>query len=269
MSSAVPLVATSRGTGPLVLMLHGIGGSRTAWDRQIALLQDDYTCLAPDFAGYGDSPDAVADGLDPIIESLARLLDGRRAHVIAVSFGALCALALARTHPYLVRSLVLADATLGRGADAPDARKHWLEQRRVLANDLVKRSLERAAIIASPTASADVISEIAHHMRRARPAGYMAVAATIAAADARPWLQGIDLPALVICGEHDGVTGIAVSRELACSLTGAKLATIGSAGHAPHIEQPAEFATIVRAFMVGIDDTSAAPGITWEQEPAR
>jgi len=248
-----------RGRGPLLLLLHGIGSSCTAWTRQTDRLQGDFTCMAPDMPGYGDSPDVAAPGLDGIVETVADVLDGRPAHVVGVSFGALVAISLAHRRPALVRSLVLSDATLGR-ALMPDAeRARWLQNRVALANDLVSRSTERAAEIASPRAPVSVVDEIALHMRRARPSGYIEVAKAIADTDAEPWLHEIAQPALVICGADDGVTGLAVSQRLAASLRDARLVTIDAAGHAPHIEQPDRFAEAVRSFLIErFDDPTAS-----------
>ena len=237
------------GHGPALLLLHGIGSSGTAWSKQIARLDGVFSCMAPDLPGYGDSPDLAAPGIDGFVEEIAGVLEGRAAHVVGLSFGALAALALTRRHPALVRSLILADATLGRANDSDSERERWLKHRYALASDLASRSGERAAEIASPEAPPEVVDEIAMHMRRARPAGYLAVAEAIAATDARPWLKDIDKPALVICGQHDSVTGLAVSQTLAQQLRDARLVTIPAAGHAPHIEQPDRFAEAVRAFL--------------------
>ncbi len=247
------------GRGPTLLLLHGIGASATAWTKQMERLGGDFTCLAPDLPGYGDSPDPSTPGLDAIAADVAEVLDGRPAHVVGVSLGALTALALARLRPELVASLVLADATLGRGA-APDAeRERWLHGRQALADELATRSLERAAEIAGPNAGAEVVQEIAMHMRRARASGYMNVARAIAETDARPWLGAIVKPTLLLCGEDDRVTGMDVSRELLDRLPQARLSVIEGAGHAPHIEQPDRFAEVVRAHLLALDGRIAAP----------
>ena len=240
------------GQGPALLLLHGIGASATAWSKQMERLGRDFTCIAPDLPGYGDSPDPARTGLAAIVDDVAAVLEGQRAHVLGVSFGALTALGLARLRPELVASLVLADATLGRGASEPDERMRWLQHRESLARDLVARSVERAAEIAGPHASAETIAEIALHMRRARPEGYMNVARAIAETDARPWLERIERPALILCGEDDRVTGVAISRTLSEKLSRSTLVTIAGAGHAPHIEQPDRFAEAVRGFLLGL-----------------
>jgi aspartate dehydrogenase len=248
------LHAVQAGTGPTVLLLHGIGSSATSWQRQLDRLAGDYTLIAPDLRGYGDSPDPAAPpSLDAVADDLATLLDQHPAHVVGVSFGALAALALARRHPQLVRSLVLSDTTLGRNTLPPDERARWVEGRYALAAELQARADERAGEIAGPGAPADVLAEIARNMRRARPAGYRYVTDIIAATDALPWLDAIAMPSLIVCGEHDSVVGLSLSQTIAERIPDARLATIAGAGHAPNIERPDEFAAAVRAFIDGVE----------------
>lgn len=247
------LAALRTGMGPTLLLLHGIGSSATSWNRQFDRLGADYRLIAPDLRGYGDSPDPAGPGsLDAVADDLAALLDAP-AHVVGVSFGALAALALARRHPHLVRSLVLSDTTLGRAALAPADRARWVEERYALAAELQSRAGERAREIAGPHAADDVLAEIATNMRRARPAGYRYVTDIIAATDARAWLESVAVPTLVVCGEHDSVVGLALSETIAERIPDARLATIPGAGHAPNVERPGAFAEAVRAFVDGVE----------------
>lgn len=246
-----PLYCLRHGRGPAVLLLHGIGSSATAWETQIELLGRDFRCIAPDLPGYGNSPDPAGTTLEAQAEAVIALLDDEPAHLVGVSFGALLALAIARSHAPRVRTLVLADATLGRADLSEEARSRWLAARQAIADDLAGRSRERAAEIASPRADATIIEAIATHMRRARPIGYMTVARIIAGTDARPWLPGIAMPTRVLCGSDDTVTGAAMSRTLVEQIPGATMRTIEGAGHAPHLERPAEFADSVRTFLAG------------------
>ncbi|QYY30870.1 alpha/beta hydrolase [Cupriavidus pinatubonensis] len=237
------------GEGPLILFVHGIGSSATAWEKQFDRFAGQFSCIAPDLPGYGDSDDPDGDDLLSFVNAVAAVLDNRAAHVVGVSFGALVSLGLAKTHPHLVRSLTLADATLGRANVPQSERLDWLRQRKRLSEGLGTLSVERAKQIAGPQASDKIVQEIAAHMRRARPQGYMAVAAAVATTDARPWLGCIQQPALVVCGEHDTVTGIDVSQHLSMSLPHARSLSIAGAGHAPHIEEPDRFYRQVSAFI--------------------
>jgi aspartate dehydrogenase len=250
------LQALRAGHGPALLLLHGIGSSAPSWQRQIDRLSDSYRLIAPDLRGYGNSPDPDGPAsLAGAVEDLLPLLAGERGpvHVAGVSFGALLALALARSHPELVRSVVLADTTLGRAWMPPAERSVWRDGRYALAADLASCSTERAREIAAPGAPAGAIDEIAANMRRARPAGYRAVTDILVATDARPWLGEVRVPALVLCGEHDGVVGTSLSRDLATALPDARFASIPGAGHAPHIEQPDVVAQAIRAFLESVD----------------
>lgn len=249
-----------RGTGPRVLFLHGIGSSGTAWERQMDLLGDEFDCLAVDLPGYGDSPDLDQPGLDAICEAVGEALNGHAHHVVGVSFGGLTALRLAFLYPQLVQSLVLADATLGRADLPPQEKAKWLASREQLSAGLQTLSHQRASAIAAPGAPAEVVDEIARHMRRARPSGYMAVAKIIAGTDARPWLPTIRQPALVLCGEQDAVTGAEMSRTLSGSLAHATSAIIPNAGHAPHLECPEVFARLTRDFLRSIEAATGPAG---------
>ena len=43
------------GSGPLILLIHGITGRSAQWEATIDALSDDYTVLAPDLLGHGES----------------------------------------------------------------------------------------------------------------------------------------------------------------------------------------------------------------------
>jgi len=248
------LATVCSGDGSAIVLLHGIGSSATSWRRLMPLVPG-HRLIAPDFPGYGDSADAAGLTLEALADRVGALIDreGGRAHVVGVSFGALVALALARRAPERVRSLVLADATLGRGALPPAERERWLAGRTTFADGIAAGSEDRARAIAAPGAPADVVAEIAANMRRARPAGYRAVAAIVASTDARPWLGEIRVPALVLCGAADAVVGVPLAEAIADALPDARYATIAGAGHAPHVERPAAVAAAISAFVDGVE----------------
>src|SRR6266545_2430855 len=43
------------GSGPVVVLIHGILGSSRSWERLMSLLVQDFTVIAPDLLGHGDS----------------------------------------------------------------------------------------------------------------------------------------------------------------------------------------------------------------------
>ncbi len=62
-------------------------------------------------------------------------------------------------------------------------------------------------------------------------------------------LGGIAVPALVICGEKDVMTPVALSRELVKSIKDARLTVVEGRGHMVHMEAPGAVALAIRAFL--------------------
>ncbi len=102
-------------TGATVVFIHGSLGDLNVWRGQEALFAQRYRVLVYSRRYHPPNP-AVEDNQNysPKLhaEDLAALLltlDVAPAHIIGSSYGAYVALALAREHPELVRSLVLAE----------------------------------------------------------------------------------------------------------------------------------------------------------------
>jgi pimeloyl-ACP methyl ester carboxylesterase len=64
------------------------------------------------------------------------------------------------------------------------------------------------------------------------------IRAIIGRADHRPMLARLDLPVLVLCGQVDQITPLALSREAAALIPGARLHIVEDAGHWAPLEQP-------------------------------
>jgi pimeloyl-ACP methyl ester carboxylesterase len=97
------------GTGEPLLLLHGIGHHRQAWDPVIPILAAERDVIAVDLPGFGASP-ALPDGLThdlstvvPLLGALCDELGIERPHVAGNSLGGLLALELGREK--LVRSV--------------------------------------------------------------------------------------------------------------------------------------------------------------------
>ncbi|MEU4089967.1 alpha/beta fold hydrolase [Streptomyces aureus] len=97
------------GHGEPLLLLHGIGHHRQAWDPVIPILAAERDVIAVDLPGFGASP-ALPDGLThdlstvvPLLGALCDELGIERPHVAGNSLGGLLALELGREK--LVRSV--------------------------------------------------------------------------------------------------------------------------------------------------------------------
>ena len=70
----------------------------------------------------------------------------------------------------------------------------------------------------------------------------------MAETDLRDVLTAIDVPTLLVWGEHDGRSPLSVARQFDDAIPHARLVVIPGAGHVSNLEQPERFNEAVRAF---------------------
>lgn len=237
------------GSGPALLLLHGIGSNSRSFRHQLAGLADAFTVIAWDAPGYGRSADpaepwSLADAAD----HAAGLLDElsiAQAHVLGVSMGGVIAQLVYHRHPERVQSLILVDTT--SGGSSPER----LQQRLHAIDTQTSRQLAeaRAPQLVSAQASPELIAELADIMAEVRPAGYRHAAIALAAADVSAYLPSIAVPTLVIHGTEDRVVPLETGEQLARAIPGAQLVVLPGAGHVSNQEQPEAFNTAVREFL--------------------
>lgn len=100
-----------------------------------------------------------------------------------------------------------------------------------------------------PGAPPALVDEVAAVMRDSRPAGTRTMAHALAEADLRDVLPRIQVPALVVHGEHDARAPRPVAEALQAGIPGARLAALPGAGHMVNLEAPERFDAAVRGFL--------------------
>ena len=241
------------GQGPLLLLLHGIGGGARSWRLQLADLADEFTVVASDLPVY----DSAADDrptMSDYADDLAALIDhigATRAHLLGVSMGGVLALEFYRRHPGRVLSLVLADTYCG-GGTLPEPERSARLARRLAAAEaptLVALARARAPELFSAQADPALVRETEAIMAEIPPVGYRQRATALAHADLRAVLPRVAVPTLVLWGDRDTVLPLAESEALRDGIGGAELVILRGAGHASNQERPTEFNATVRAFL--------------------
>jgi pimeloyl-ACP methyl ester carboxylesterase len=239
-SSSLHYVA--RGSGPTLLCLHGIGSSSESFAAQLAGLAGTHRVVAWDAPGYGKSADPdEAPGLAGYVTAVTELIAelGEPVHLLGVSWGGVIAAETARTQPQLLRSLILIGASRGSGR-SPGPRAAMLARAAELAGQPAEAyARARAPRLVSPAADQALIARVTDIMAAAiRLPGYGYAAQAMAAADITDGLGEIAVPALVMAGIADTVTGPAESWELASRIPGAAYVPVPGAGHLANQEQP-------------------------------
>jgi 3-oxoadipate enol-lactonase len=67
-------------------------------------------------------------------------------------------------------------------------------------------------------------------------------------------IAAIELPTLVVAGEHDLSTPLPTLERIADTIPGAVLVTVADAAHMPTIEQPEECNRVIMDFLQSVDD---------------
>jgi 3-oxoadipate enol-lactonase len=245
-----------RGSGDLVVLLHGLGGSRISWEPQLAALSEHRRVAAWDLPGYGASaplPDdpltfrALADAAAAWIGTLG----AERAHVVGISMGGMIAQYLAAHHPQRVRSLSLLSTSPAFGLDG--TQPHEWRAARLAALD---QGLEPADFagrvlrsIAGPHITDEAFAEQQAAMARITGAALRRSIDCLVTHDARPLLASIVAPTIVLVGELDQETPLEYSQYLAEHLPAAALAVIPRAGHLLNAEAPDAVNDLIANFL--------------------
>ncbi len=106
------LFYTDQGTGPVVVVLHGLFGSSTNWRACVRQLAEDHRVIAVDLRNHGRSPHVNNMSYPGMVADLISLLDKLEldaAAVIGHSMGGKAAMLWSLTYPQRVSRLVVVD----------------------------------------------------------------------------------------------------------------------------------------------------------------
>ncbi len=252
------LAVSVAGQGPLVLMVHGMGGDRHSWRAQMkALAQQGFTAASVDLRGYGGSGD-IEGALDfhrDFGADLLAVLDHfqvPRAHLVGLSMGSRVARSLALRHPERVASLVLANSSPGFDAMGADEVDRFIAERSAaFQGGQVPASfgMDQARAMCAPDAAPEALRSAAEAMQRIRLKNYLAVLVASTRQDRGDRLEQIACPTLVITSDQDRVYPEPVTRQLLVRIPGVVHARIERAGHLSNLEQPEAFNRALLAFL--------------------
>ncbi len=244
-----------QGTGPPVLLIHGLGASSVFWKATLPALAARHRVIAPDLPGFGESSRpavAYSPGIyPPYLVGLLDRLGIPRAAVVGHSMGGLIALRLCRDHPDRVERLALLSSTgmpwpdppiLERVGRLPGIGELILGLRSAWATRWV---LRRYAVRQPSALTADVLAA----MGQASPQAFLQLARTIRGEDVRPWLGTLRLPVLIVWGDRDRVVPLDHGRAMAALIPAAKFVAIPEAGHFVQLEQPEAVNAVLTEFL--------------------
>jgi pimeloyl-ACP methyl ester carboxylesterase len=236
------------GSGPPLLLLHGVGSGSASWAAQLASLATQLRVIAWDAPGYGESdtlPDPVPRAADYAAAALglADVLGLERFVLLGHSLGGIMAAALCARHPERVLRLILSAPAAGHGkapAHERDARiGPRLSEMALLGPEGLAE--KRARNLLAPNATSTAIAHVRAVMAQLRPDGYAQACQLLGAADIFEDLPAIAVPTLVMCGNADAITPEEGCRRIAAAIADARYQTLRGVGHAAYIEDPPQY----------------------------
>lgn len=254
------------GSGPPVVLVHGLGGAAPNWRLIAPDLARDHRVLIPELPGHGGSGALRGANLDPFADAVFAVLDAEDATPaawIGHSLGGIVGLHAAVRRPEAVRGVVLAAAagiTSARGTLIAKVTMHSFvvagkvvtPQRRRLARSPLGRTLAFGWWgVADPVALDAEMAE-AFLEGPARHTDTTSAGRALVGTDPRFDLDRVQCPCLCLWGTNDNWVPLADGIEYARRLR-APLRTIADCGHLLIGERPDVVLRALREFLNGLD----------------
>lgn len=253
------------GSGPPLLLLHGLGESAIIWQKAIAQLSRQFTVYAPDLLGHGHTGKPRHDYTPALgvafVTGLMNTLHIQSAHLLGNSLGGLVAAFTAISHPDRVRSLVL-ENTAGLGREiAGFLRLMTLPLVGELLAMPTRSTLRRlmSMLLYDPTIISSEFFEALYHDRRV-PGNKQALLRMLRAGvdwrGVKPavrfddQLASIPTPTLLVWGRQDILFPLDHAEHAVSLMPNARLHVFEQCRHWPHVEHVAEFGALVSDFML-------------------
>jgi pimeloyl-ACP methyl ester carboxylesterase len=262
------------GSGPAVVLVHGLLGYSFSWRGVIPLLAAQSEVFAPDMPGAGFSE--CRAGLDFRLSGAARrllaFLDAAgigSCDLVGSSYGGSTAVILAGLMPSRIRSLVLVSPA------NPWSKIGW-KRLTMLKNPLIASLFPKSARTARPLHKcfvrrmwgnpALVTKEtLDGYIRPLIRPGVFEHAVKIVQTwheDMREFdstlAKIVGIPTLLVWGSKDRLVDLRSAETMAQRLPSARIAVMRGAGHLPYEENPEEFSRIVREFFTNVRSSDTA-----------
>jgi pimeloyl-ACP methyl ester carboxylesterase len=249
---------------PMVWIHAGVADSRQ-WNNEFAEFGRDFRVLRYDLRGYGKS--LPAEGEYSHLRDLTTLLDqvGFDSGLVLVgcSMGGGLAMDFALANPTRVKALVMVGSgPAGLDLDVPNHPVMLEAEQAYLKGDLERLAELEAQIWfdgmgRSVSQVNQTMRKLALEMNRlalSHAAKKLGVEVDNADSPAASRLHEIQIPVLVIVGEHDLPYLQAAADHMVANIPTARKVTIKDAAHLPNLDHPDQFQNSVRAFLDDIAD---------------
>ena len=245
---------TTLGSGPTLLMLHGLEGGLLTFAPQVeSFAQLGWRAMAWDMPGYGHSAPiepytfkGLAERCIALIEAAQAKADRRDVVLLGHGMGGMVAQEVVLRRPDLVNRLVLC------GALAAFTDPDFITRRTApldAGQDMAQLAATLVPRLVSPGALPEGSRLAEHALSQVPAATYRRALQALPTFDRAAVLGEIAVPTLLIAGEFDRVAPPDEVAVMATRIPGARCVVIPGAGHWQNLENPESFDEAVMAFL--------------------
>lgn len=253
------------GSGPALVLVHGLGGNLQSWLANIPNLSAHHRVIALDLPGFGGSHPltenlTMASYADAMIGLLDRL-GVASATFVGNSMGGLLTIEAAARHPDRVDAAVLV-CSGGIPLTTWRHRLVILPVGRALNRALRHRPV-RHTVLRYPATRRAIASGIVDDTRNVDAARLISALDDLGASTFSPTLQAalrydarvhaphVRCPTLILWGRRDRLLPLWMGAQLQELIAGSELVVWDDAGHCPMIEHPERFNELIAGFING------------------
>ena len=235
---------------PIVILIHGLAGSRDNWNRVARALTANYHVIIPDLPASGETqvPKDFDYSIPNVTEKLRRFVEAANltspAHIAGHSLGGSIAMLYAGQYPFETKSLFLIDAAgVYKAATTPYLKdpnhiKNMIVSKKGDFNFLMQQVMFTPPFIPKEIAQAQEKMMIGQAEQTQKMVDQLIVLNKLYTPDSFALLaRSIDAPTLILWGKQDKIINVEVAPELKSLLKNAQTPVIlDNVGHMPILE---------------------------------
>ena len=239
---------TDRGTGPVLLFLHGWAAPLAAYEPIFKVLERKYRVIAPQLPGSGASqePDRPwkLEDYGAFVLEFCRTLELTPEVLMGHSHGGRTSLWLLGNGKLNPRKCVLMDSA-------------GILAKKTAKQKLSLRFFKCCKWLGTNRLTAPFFGDLYRELRDKRSsADYRAASpimkgtlSNVIACDLRPLMPSVQTDTLLLWGDRDTATPLSDGQEMERLLPRAGLAVVKNAGHFPYVDNPAQFFAILGIYL--------------------
>ena len=240
------------GEGEPLVLLHGLFGALSNFMDLIEYFRKHYKVIVPMLPLFDlDLLHTTVGGLEKFVHKFVEHRNYRNLHLLGNSLGGHVALVHVLRHPERIRSIILTGSSglfeSGMGDTYPKRGDY----------DFIRKKTE-LTFYDPATASKELVDEVYEIVNnRLKALKIIALAKSAIRNNLGEELNQIKQPTLLIWGNNDSITPPFVGREFQRLIPNSELHFIDKCGHAPMMEMPDEFNSVLHKFLTKLNQPAA------------